>query len=118
MVRVAVVFIGLLTILAGILPFASSFVDGMPAFVAEGIGYSVLIIIIGALGLAYGFLSMTVMGAQKAMIIFLGLLTLFGGVVPLISNMLPDVLPTTGPLYSAIIIIIGVIGLTYGLRTF
>ena len=58
---------------------------------------------------------------MKAMITFIGLLTVLGGLLPFFQSMgwLTDGLariPTSGPMYQAIIVGIGVIALIYGVR--
>ncbi len=117
MVQVVITLIGLITILAGILPFVGSFV-GLPSGIIEGIGYSVLIILIGGIGLLYGFMSMSLIGSTKFMMVCLSLLTVLGGVVPLIGNFLPTSIPTSGPIYSGIIAVIGIAGFAYGANQF
>lgn len=117
MVQVVITLIGLITILAGILPFVGSLV-GIPQIMIAGLGYSILISIIGALGLLYGFTSMALIGSTKFVMVCLGLLTVLGGIIPLLSSVLPIGIPTTGPLYSGIIIVIGLVGFFYGLKQF
>ena len=117
MVQIVITLIGLITILAGILPFVGS-LAGLPMGLISGIGYSLIISVIGILGLLYGFTSMSLIGATKFVMVCLGLLTLLGGIVPFISSFLPEVVPTTGPLYSGAIILIGVIGFAYGAKHF
>jgi len=117
MVQVVITLIGLITILAGILPFIAS-LFGLPLEIATGIGYSIIIIVIGFIGLLYGFMSMALIGATKFVMVCLGLITLLGGVIPLVAGFLPETIPTTGPIYSGLIIIIGILGFVYGLRNF
>ncbi|MEK6862217.1 MAG: hypothetical protein AABY07_09715 [Nanoarchaeota archaeon] len=59
---------------------------------------------------------------MKLMITFVGLLTVLGGLLPLLkdSGLLPSFLekiPTSGIGYQAIIVAIGLIALIYGFRT-
>ncbi|MFH1439723.1 MAG: hypothetical protein ABIG89_04095 [Candidatus Woesearchaeota archaeon] len=117
MVQIVITLIGLITVLAGILPFVGSFI-GLPTQAISGIGYSIMIILIGALGLLYGFMSMSLIGGTKFVMVCLGLLTMLGGIIPFLTNVLPISIPTTGPLYSGIIMIIGVLGFVYGLNQF
>ena len=56
---------------------------------------------------------------MKGMLVFVGLLTILGGLLPILknANLLPGLLagiPTTGIWYQAIIIAIGVIAIWYG----
>ncbi len=56
---------------------------------------------------------------MKGMIVFIGLLTVLGGLLPLLNQweMLPEPLkfvPTEGGAYQMIIVLIGVIGIIYG----
>jgi hypothetical protein len=117
MVQVVITLIGMITILAGILPFVGNFV-GLPSSVIQGIGYSILITIIGVIGILYGFMSMALIGVSKFMMVCLGLLTILGGIVPFIANFLPMTIPTSGPIYSGVIILIGVAGFAYGAKHF
>ena len=117
MVQVIITLLGLITILAGILPFVGNFVS-LPSAIIGGVGYSILIIIIGVIGLLYGFTSIALIGATKFVMVCLGLLTLLGGVVPLVDDLLGIAIPTSGPIYSAVIILIGILGFSYGLKHF
>lgn len=117
MVQVVITLIGLITILAGVLPFVGS-LAGLPLSILSGVGYSIIISVIGILGLLYGFTSMALIGETKFVMISLGLLTLLGGIIPFIKNIIPIAIPTTGALYSGIVIVIGVIGLIYGMKQF
>ena len=112
--KIMITIIGVLIILAGILPFLSNF-GILPSFVPiEKPGYQFIIIAIGIVALMYGFLNSMLFGTEKFVTIALALLTVLGGLLPLIQNFIPAIIPTTGPLYSGIIIVIGVIGLIYG----
>lgn len=58
---------------------------------------------------------------MKGMLVFVGLLTILGGLLPILknANLLPNVLagiPTTGIGYQVIIIVIGIIALLYGFK--
>ena len=112
--KIMITIIGVLIILAGILPFLSNF-GILPSFVPiEKPGYQFIIIAVGIIGLLYGVMNSMLFGAEKFVTIALALLTILGGILPFIQNFVPAIIPTTGPLYSGIIIIIGVIGMIYG----
>ena len=55
---------------------------------------------------------------MKFMITLVGLLTVFGGLLPFLSEMqfIPEYIPVSGPGYQGIIIALGVLGVIYGLR--
>jgi len=111
--KIMIVIIGILIILAGILPFLSNF-NVLPASVLQKPGYQFIIIAIGIIGLLYGFMNSMLFGTEKFVTISIGLLTILGGILPFIQNYVPAIIPTTGPLYSGLIIVIGVIGIIYG----
>ncbi len=57
---------------------------------------------------------------MKIMVVFVGILTILGGIWPLISNygFIPEqlkVIPSSGPTYQLIIIAIGAIAVLYGI---
>jgi len=115
----ALFFLGVLTIIAGILPFLSS-LSIIPSSLTSGPLYYAIVIVIGVGGLLYGFMNQMLMGMQKFMAIILGLLTLLGGVLPLVNGLI-NILPSTfltGWIYSLIIIAIGIIGIIYGYSQF
>lgn len=108
-------FLGVLTILAGILPFLSSLAFVPSAITAGPIYYST-IIVIGAGGLLYALLNQLLMPMHKFVEGSLGLITLLGGILPLANNYVNLVPETfvTGWVYALIIIGVGIIGLLYG----
>ena len=111
--KIMISILGILIILAGILPFLSN-VGILPASVpTTKPGYQIIIISIGILGLVYGIINRLIFGFEKVVTIAIALLTILGGIIPFLQNYLPEII-TTGPLYSGIIIAIGIIGLIYG----
>jgi len=115
--KIMITIIGILIILAGVLPFLSNF-GILPAVVpVEKPGYHFIIIAVGIIGLLYGVLNSYLFGSEKIVTIALGLLTILGGILPFIQNFVPAIIPTTGPLYSGLIVVIGVIGMIYGFIT-
>jgi len=112
--KIMITVIGILIILAGVLPFLDNF-GILPDIVPiEQPGYQFIIIAVGILGLLYGLINSMLFGAEKFVTIALALLTILGGILPFIQNFLPAIIPTSGPLYSGLIIVIGVIGMIYG----
>lgn len=110
--KIIITVIGILTVLAGILPMVSPL---LPSFVpTTSPGYQFLIITIGILGLLYASFNSMLFGTEKFVTISLALLTIVGGVLPFIQNFVPLGLPITGILYSGIIVLIGVVGIIYG----
>lgn len=55
---------------------------------------------------------------MKGMLVFIGLLTLLGGILPLVANYitLPKYIPTEGIGYQLLIIIIGLFAIFYGMK--
>jgi len=114
--KVMVTVLSILIILAGLLPFFGE--DGLgilPGSIpTAGTGYSVLIVLIGAGGLAYGFANKMVMGMEKMVTLSLALLTILGGVLPFLADSFSLPIPTSGLAYSGLILLIGAGGLVYG----
>lgn len=112
--KIMIIIIGVLIILAGVLPFLTSFGILPNTIPTQQPGYQFVIITVGIIGLLYGVLNSYLFGPEKFITISIGLVTILGGVLPFIQNFIPAIIPTSGPLYSAIIIVIGVIGAIYG----
>ena len=112
--KIMITILGVLIILAGILPFLNNF-GALPSFIPTSKpGYQFIIIAVGIIGLIYGLMNSLVFGTEKFVTIAIGLLTILGGILPFIQNFLPAVIPTSGILYSGLIIVIGIIGIIYG----
>ena len=110
--KLVITIIGTLTILAGILPLVSPV---LPSFIpTTSPGYQFLIIAIGILGLLYAAFNSMLFGTEKFATMALALLTIAGGILPFIQNFVPLGLPTTGIIYSGIIVVIGIVGIAYG----
>ncbi len=112
-----IALVGILTILAGILPLLNG-LNLFPANFTSGPIYSGIIIVIGLIGLVYAFMSPMLMGAQKFMPIMFGLLIILGGILPFIKSIISLPIPTDGVVYALIIIVIGVSAMIYGFKTF
>ena len=111
--RVVLIIIGVMIVLAGALPFLSSIgVDTVPT---DGPVYSFIIIAIGAGGLIYAIMNVTMMGFSKFVTASIALMTILGGLVPFITSFLPSTIPTVFPIYNLMIVLIGAIGIVYGL---
>lgn len=111
--KVQMVFISILIILAGILPFLGQ-TDIIPSSFTTAPGYLFVIITVGFISLIYGVMSKMIFGTEKFVLVVVGLITILGGLLPFIQNFIPIAVPTSGPLYSGIIILIGVVGFIYG----
>ena len=112
--KIMITFLGILIILAGLLPLLGS-IGIMPnSAITKAPGYQFVIITIGIIALIYGAFNSLLFGFEKFATISIALLTLLGGIIPFLQNFLPALIPTSGPLYSIIIIVIGIIGLIYG----
>jgi len=112
--RLMITFLGVLIILAGIIPLLASLGITLSFLPSESPGYQFIIIAVGIIGLLYGVLNSLLFGFEKFVTIAIGLLTILGGILPFIQNFVPAFLPTTGVAYSLIIIGIGFAGLVYG----
>lgn len=113
--KIMISFIGVLIILAGVLPFLANFGIGIPANVASGPIYSFIIIGIGVIGIIYGVLNQMLFGIEKFVTITLGLVTILGGVLPFLASFgLALPIPTSGLIYQISIIIVGLAGMVYG----
>ena len=112
--RIMIVFIGLLTILAGVLPFF----DGFGMVPSSGPVYSGIIILIGVIAFWYAVKTFGLWVSQKFIVSVLALLIILGGIVPFLvsMNLIPSTVPSSGPVYSAIIILIGIIAVLYGAK--
>lgn len=112
--KLMITILGVLIILAGILPFLSN-IGILPAAIpVQKPGYQFIIIAVGIIGLLYGVMNSMLFGTEKFVTIAIALLTILGGILPFIQNFVPAAIPTSGPVYSIIIIIIGIIGMIYG----
>ena len=110
--KIMITVLGILIILAGILPFLFGI---LPASIPiQKPAYQFIIIAIGILGLLYGVMNSMLFGSEKFVTIAIALLTILGGILPFIQNFVPAVIPTSGPVYSLIIVVIGLIGIIYG----
>ena len=112
--KIMITIIGILVVLAGILPFLDNFGILPENIPVEKPGYQFIIIAVGIIGLLYGIMNSMLFGAEKFVTISLALLTILGGILPFIQNFVPAIIPVSGPLYSGLIIVIGVIGMIYG----
>jgi len=112
--KIMIVFIGMLTILAGVLPFFNGF--GMVPF--SGPVYSGIIILIGIIAFWYSVKAFGLWRSQKFITAVLALLIIFGGLIPFLVSMklIPSTVPSSGLVYSGIIILIGVIAVLYGAK--
>lgn len=116
--KIQMVFISILIILAGILPFLGpKGLKILPNIITTTPGYSFVIIAVGFISLIYGIMNKMIFGAEKFVIFSIGLMTILGGILPFIQNYIPKILPTEGPLYAGMIILIGIIGFIYGAST-
>ena len=112
--KIMITVLGILIILAGILPFLSN-IGILPAIIpVQKPGYQFIIVAVGIIGLLYGVMNSMLFGTEKFVTIAIGLLTILGGILPFIQNFVPAVIPTSGPVYSIIIVVIGIIGMIYG----
>lgn len=117
--KIMMVLLSIMIILSGILPFIGP--DGLAILPASlpttAPGYSFIIITVGFIALIYAVMNKMLIGTEKFVTFSIGLVTILGGLLPFIQNFVPSIIPTSGPIYSGLIILIGVIGLIYGAST-
>ena len=112
--KIMITVLGILIILAGLLPLLGS-IGIMPnSAITKAPGYQFVIITIGIIGLIYGAFNSLLFGFEKFATISIALMTILGGILPFIQNFVPAAIPTSGPVYSIIIVVIGIIGMIYG----
>ncbi|MEK6876328.1 MAG: hypothetical protein AABX34_04790 [Nanoarchaeota archaeon] len=110
--KIMITALGILITLAGILPMLSNF---LPSFIpTTSPGYQFLIIAIGILGLLYASFNSMLFGTEKFVTMALAALTILGGILPFLQNFISAAIPTSGILYSGMIILIGIAGIIYG----
>lgn len=114
--KIQMIFLSSLIVLAGVLPFLSGF-DIVPEVLTTTPFYYFIVIAVGFLSLIYGVLNKMIFGTEKLVMISVGLITLLGGVLPFLKGVIALNIPTTGVLYSGVIILIGVLGFIYGAST-
>ena len=112
--KIMITVLGILITLAGILPFLSNFGILPSSIPVQKPGYQFIIVAVGIIGLLYGAMNSMLFGTEKFVTIAIGLLTILGGILPFIQNFVPAAIPTSGPVYSIIIIVIGIVGIIYG----
>ncbi len=109
------IIIGVLIVLAGAIPFLAS-VNIIPETVpVSGPVYSAIIIAVGLIGFIYAVVNVTMMGFSKFVTICLAFMTVLGGIVPFVTSFIPKYIPTVYPAYNLMIILIGGIGIVYGI---
>ena len=115
--KVQMILISILIILAGILPFFGQNGLGVipDAIPTTAPGYSFIIIAVGFISLIYGVLNKHIFGTEKVVLFSVGLMTIIGGLLPFIKNFVQLPIPASGALHSGLIILIGAIGLVYGM---
>ncbi|MFH1641673.1 MAG: hypothetical protein ABIC04_02125 [Nanoarchaeota archaeon] len=115
--RIVMVIIGIMIVLAGALPFLSSvnlLSDKIPT---TGPMYAMMVIAVGTFGFIYAVMNVTMLGPSKFVTICLAILTVLGGIIPFISSFLPAFIPVSFPTYNLMIILVGLIGVVYGLMS-
>lgn len=117
--KIMITILGVLIVLAGIFPFlGESGAKILPSTISStGAGYSAAIIIIGVIGIIYGIMNNMVLGVEKFVTISISALTIIGGVLPFIGSIILQSIPTSGPMYSGLIVVIGGIGIVYGIMS-
>ena len=112
--KIMITVLGILIILAGLLPLLGGMGIMPSSAITKAPGYYFVILAIGIIGLIYSAFNSMLFGFEKFVTMAIALLTILGGIIPFLQSFLPAVIPTSGPLYSVVIIVIGIIGLIYG----
>lgn len=108
--KIMITFLSALIIFTGLMPLL-----GEEFFIpTAGIGYSIVLIILGAIILFAGAINTLLIGLEKFFLILQGILLVLVGLIKFFPAILPF-LPNEGPLYAGTIIIIGGVGLAYGI---
>jgi len=113
--KIMITVLGIIIVMAGILPFlGSEGINILPQSIpTKGFGYSAIIIFVGVSGIIYGVANSMILGMEKFVTIAVSILTVFGGMLPFLGNLTP--IPASGNIYYGIIIVIGLIGILYGI---
>src|SRR3989344_439221 len=112
--KIMITVLGILIILAGLLPLLGSMGIMPNSAITKAPGYHFVIIAIGIIGLIYGAFNSLLFGFEKFVTIAIALMTILGGIIPFLQSFMPAIISTSGPLYPIIIIIIGIMGVIYG----
>ena len=105
-----VTFLSFIIMFVGLMPFF-----GEKFFVPnKGMGYAIVLIILGAIILFAGAVNTLLIGTEKFFLILQGILLAGAGLLTFYPDILTFI-PKEGPIYAGIIILIGVLGLVYGL---
>ena len=111
-----IVFIGLITMIAGLFPLLDALnIMGSP-IPTEGWSYAIILIVIGVVDLLYSFLAhIDLLGFQHVVTGVFALGTMALGLFPFLHASLPSWLPTSGAVYFGVILGLGMVELIYGL---
>lgn len=107
--KIMITFLSAIIVFLGIIPFLG---ENFP-IPNKGYGYSIILVGLGILIIIASVINNLLMGFEKFVLILQGIL--IGGIALL--PFLPTILiflPREGPLYAVMIIIVGVLGLIYG----
>ena len=107
--KIMITFLSALIVFLGIIPFFGSF-----PIPNKGTGYSIVLIIFAVLVIAAALMNSLLMGLEKFFLLVEGVAVMIVAILPLLPGLL-TFLPREGPLYAGIVIIVGAIGLIYGL---
>jgi hypothetical protein len=108
--KIMITFFSILIIFAGLIPF---FGDKFP-IPNKGAAYSVVLLIFSVLMIVLSFVNRLLFGIERFVIIIQGLLLIGVSILPYFPALFTFI-PRDGFLHSLVIIIIGAIGLVYGL---
>ncbi|MBD3164478.1 hypothetical protein GF323_04710 [Candidatus Woesearchaeota archaeon] len=106
--KIMVSIMSALIIAAGILHFFDNLF--IPT---KDMGYSAVLIVLGVVLIASSIVNKLLIGFERFFLFVQGILLIGVAVLPFFSALLP-VIPKQGPVYAGMVIIIGAIGLLYG----
>ncbi len=106
--KLMISFLSILIIVAG----ALHFFENLP-IPTKGTGYSIVLLVMGILILAASFMNQLLLGFERFFLVIQSAALIFVAILPFFGAILPF-LPREGLSYSALVILIGIAGLAYG----
>lgn len=107
--KIMISLLSILVIFIGAIPFIPNF-----PIPKQGPSYSIILIAAGIFLILIAIINQLLVGLEKFMLFIMGAALIFLAGLALLPNLFP-VLPHQGFLYSGMIILVGVIGLVYGI---
>ncbi|RME52902.1 hypothetical protein D6783_03380 [Candidatus Woesearchaeota archaeon] len=115
--KVMITFFGVVTLLAGVVPFILGFLPEQYRMFLQGYFYIGLVVVIGLGGIGYAF-SQGLFGMAKGLMFLYSVLVIIGGLLPLLGRFVSLPFPVEGVVQAGIIILLGVVGTVWGLKAY